>query len=464
MLIATARTLIRTSLWLVAAALACPVPAAEIDPAYLDQGSALAEAEMQRQGMPGMMLVVMDGDDPVLVRGFGRESVERDDPVGPATVFMYNSISKQLVAAAVMKLAEAGRLSVDDPVSRHLPDWTRLPTDLTIRHLLSHTSGMRDVHVQPALAALYDRAGTTWEQFSAADRDTPSDFAPGTRWSYSNNNYLMLTLIIERATGRALDAALDDLLFRPLDLASIRLCPAQPGTRRGEARGHVLRDGALAGHPPEPVHLFTGAGGFCGTATDLARWTRALATGRVVSPASYSLMTAPALLSGAEPADYGFGLALVRPDGIPRIGHGGYGGGFGAQAAYYPDLEITIVVMGNRFLFPERIERRIVRHLLLLAPPLYEEIPTSSEERRRFIGQFDVGVHGWHPRVEEREGRLWFALPAPRIEFPLIRVAEHELAGADDADGYRLTFSPDGNEMRLLGMGLMTWYGRKVEP
>ena len=465
MLIATERTLIRTFLCLLAAAFACPAPAAEIDPAHLEQASALAEAEMQRQGMPGMMLVVMDGDDPVLIRGFGRESTERDDRIGPATVFMYNSISKQLVAAAVMKLAEAGRLSVDDPVSRHLPDWTRLPTDLTVRHLLTHTSGMRDVHVQPALAALYDQPGTTWEQFSAADRDTPSDFAPGTRWSYSNNNYLMLTLIIERATGQALDAALDDLLFRPLGLASIQLCPTQPGTRRGEARGHVVRDGALAGHPPEPVHLFTGAGGFCGTATDLARWTRALATGRVVSPASYSLMTAPALLSGTEPADYGFGLALVRPDGIPRIGHGGYGGGFGAQAAYYPDLEITIVVMGNRFLFPERIERRIVASpARFLRRPFTKQIPTSARNGADLSGNSTSACMVGIRASRSARGASGSLCPSPRIEFPLIRVAEHELAGADDADGYRLTFSPDGNEMRLLGMGLMSWYGRKVDP
>ncbi|HUG62683.1 MAG TPA: serine hydrolase domain-containing protein [Methylomirabilota bacterium] len=462
--LAIPRLVARTWLCVLAATFLHPALAAEIEPARLDQASALAEAEMQRQGMPGMVLVVMQGDEPILARGFGRESLDRDDPVTPDTVFMYNSISKQLVAAAILKLAEAGQLSVDDLVSRHLPDWTRLPPGLSIRHLLTHTSGMRDVHVQPTLAELYDRPGTTWAQFAAADRDTPADFAPGSRWSYSNNNYLMLTLVVERATGRPLDEALEALLFRPLGLSSIRLCPSQPGGRRGEARGHLLRDGTLAGHPPEPVHLFTGAGGFCGTAPDLARWTRALATGQIVSPASYSLMTERAPLEGADPAYYGFGLALVCPDGVRRVGHGGYGGGFGAQAAYYPEAALTIVVIGNRFLFPERIERRVVRELFDLSPPPFQEMPTSAEERRRFAGAFDVGVHEWRPLVEERDGRLWFVLPGPRIEFPLIRVGENELAGADDADGYRLTFSPDGREMKLLGMGLMIWYGRRVAP
>jgi CubicO group peptidase (beta-lactamase class C family) len=428
---------------------------------HLAEAAAIAEAEMRRQGMPGMALVVMDGDRLVLARGFGRESSDRDDPVTPETLFMYNSISKQFVAAAVMKLAEQGRLSVEDPVSRHLPDWTRLPPELRIRHLLSHSSGMRDEHVQPELRTLFDRPGTSWADYSAAARDTPNDFAPGTRWSYANVNYLMLTLIVERATGGSLEAALDAMLLRPLGLSSVRPCAPSRGARRGEARGHVLRDGALAGHDPEPVHLFLGSGGYCGTALDLARWTRALAAGRVVSPESLAAMRARAPLAGGGSADYGFGLVLVRPDGVERIGHGGYGGGYSAQAAYYPDSDLTVVVTGNRFLFPERIERKLIRHPYMVAPP-HREVALGAKERRRFTGRFDVGVHGWHPRVEERDGRLWFALPGPPIEFPLIHVGEGVLAAADDPDGYRLAFSRDRSELRLLGMGLMTWYGRRA--
>ena len=458
-------TLVRAAAFLILAFHAvAPGPAAPTDPARFADVPAIAETEMRRQGMPGMVLVVMEGDEIRLARGFGLESVGRHDPVTADTVFMYNSISKQLVAAAVMKLAEAGRLSIDDPVSEHLPDWTRLPPELRLRHLLNQTAGMRDMHVQPVLAALSDRPGATWPEMAAAMRDTPSDFAPGSRWSYSNINYQMLTLVVERVTGQPLDQALAGLLFRPLGLSSVRLCPSPPGLHRGEARGLVLNEGALAGHPPEPVHLFTGAGGFCGTATDLARWTRALATGRVVSPHSYAQMIARAPLAGGRSADYGFGLALVEPDHVRRIGHGGFGGGFGAQAAYYPDADFIIVVMANRFLFPERIERRVIRHLLSLPSPSQDRRPLSADERRAFAGRYDVGVHGWHPRVEERGDQLWFVLPGPPIAFPLIRVDDDVLAGADDMDGYRLEFSPDRSELRLLGMGLMTWYGRRVAP
>jgi|GEM_PF-714505 len=438
-----------------------PSPAA-LRSADLADAAAAAETEMRRQGMPGMVLVVMQGDRIALARGYGVESSARPDPITPASLVMYNSLSKQFVAAAVMQLAEAGRLSVDDPVARHLPDWSHVPPALRIRHLLSHTSGMRDAHVQPELGALFDRPGTGWDEFAAATRETPSDWAPGTRWSYGNINYLMLQLIVERMVGHPLETALSDLLFRPLGLSSVRLCPTAPGGTPGEARGHVLRNGALAGHDPEPVHLFAGAGGLCGTTLDLARWTRALATGRAVSRSSFEQMSEAAPLADGGTADYGFALSLVRPDGVRRIGHGGYGGGFSAQAAYYPDSDLTTVVVGNRFLMPESIERKLVRRLLALPAPAYHEVPLTAEQRSNFAGSFDVGVHGWHPSIEEREGRLWFVLPGPPISFPLAYVGGDTLAETGNADGYRLVFSPDRRTVRLLGMGLMTWYGTRV--
>lgn len=455
--------------WLLLPASGCsPTPPAatqqarSIDARDLSEVAAIVEAEMRRQNIPGVGLVVMQGDRLLLARGFGLESTDRADPVTAETRFLYNSISKQLLAAAVMKLAEAGRLSIDDPVRRHLPDWPRLPPELRIRHLLNHTSGLRDAHVQPALQALFDRPGTSWAEFAAAARDTPSDAPPGTRWSYANMNFMMLQLIVERTAGQPLAEVIDELLVRPLGLASVRLCTPQPGGSRGEARGHVTRAGALAGHDPEPVHLYVGAGGYCGTASDLARFTRALATGRVVSRASWEAMTERAPLAGGGTADYGFAQVLIAPDGARRLGHGGYGGGMGAQAAYYPDSELTIVVMANRFAFPESIERKLVRRLLRLPEPSAEEAVLSAEDRRRFAGSFDVGVHGWHPRIEERDGQLWFALPGPPIAFPLTYLGDGVFRSAEDPDGWRFLYSPDASELRIQGMGQMTWYGRRV--
>ena len=424
-----------------------------------DEAAAVAEAALKGQQVPGLSLVVMKGDDVLLASGYGREDVGREDAVTPDTVFALGSMTKQFVAALVLRLAEEGRLSLDDPAARHLPDFTHLPPGLRIRHLLSHTSGMRDDLVKPEVAPFYLKPGSTFAEYLDVARHTPADFAPGSRWSYSNFNYQMLTVVVERVTGRPLEQALAERLFEPLGLRSIRLCPPQPGRVPGEARGHVGRGGTSIPHPPENFALFRGPGGCCGSALDMARWTRALASGKVVSPRSYRMMTSRARLTDGREADYGLALSLASPDGARRHGHGGYGGGFSGQAAYYPGAQLTVVVLANRFVFPEHVERKVARRLLGRPEPAPREVTLPPEERGRYAGSYDVGVRGWYVQVAEREGRLWFELSGPKMSLPLVYVGGREFVGAGDPDGYRLRYSEDGRELRLLGMGMMTWYG-----
>lgn len=420
---------------------------------------AIVKSALKSQQMPGLALVVMKGDKVVLAKGYGVEDVGRRDAVTPETVFAVGSMTKQFVAALVLKLAEQGKISLDDPVSRHLPDFTNLPPGLQIRHLLSHTAGMRDEFVQPELVAVYDKPDSTFEEYAAIARHSPADFTPGSRWSYSNINYLMLTLVVERLTGQPLEKALAERIFNQAGLRSFRLCPSQPGQTKGQARGHISRDNKLISHPPEKFEFFRGSGGYCGSALDMARWTRALAAGKIISPRSYRLMTSRMKLTDGSEADYGFAMSLVSPDGARRIGHGGYGGGFSGQAAYYPDRQLSVVVLINRFVFPEYIERKISRRLLNLPEPARREIALTAQERQLYAGSFDVGVRGWYVRIEERDGRLWFELSSPKMSLPLNHLGSGEFVSATDPDGYRLQFSKDRRELRLLGMGMMTWYG-----
>ena len=422
---------------------------------------AVAEAALKGQQVPGLSLVVMKGDDVLLARGYGLEDAGRKDAVTPDTVFEFGSMTKQFVAALVLRLAEEGRLSLDDPAARYLQEFTNLPPGLRIRHLLSHTSGMRDDLVKPEVAPFYMKPGSTFAEYLEVARHTTADFDPGSRWSYSNFNYQVLTVIIERLEGRSLEQALAERLFNPLGLRSIKLCPAQPGQVRGEARGHVNRGGTLVPHPPENFALFRGPGGYCGSALDMARWTRALASGKVISLRSYRMMTSPAKLTNGREADYGLALSLASPDGARRNGHGGYGGGFSSQAAYYPGAQLTVVVLTNRFVFPEYIERKVARRLLGLPEPVQREVALPPEERGRYVGSYDVGVRGWYVQVAEREGRLWFELSRPKMSLSLIHLGNREFVSATDPDGYRLHFSKDGRELRLLGMGMMTWYGTR---
>jgi len=431
-----------------------PQAAADADP------DAIMAAAVQAWQVPGAALVIMKRDEVVLARGYGLESAERPDAVAPTTSFALGSLSAQFTAALILKLAEERRLSIDDPVARHLPDFTRLPAGLRIRHLLTHTSGMRDFFLQPELDAVFQRPEATLQDVVAVVRHSPADFMPGTRWAYANINYVMLQVIAERVTRQVLEDAVENRIVAPLGLLTLKPCPPQPGGARGMARGHEVRGGALAGPPPENFHLFRGAAGYCGSAVDVALWTRALATGKVVNAASLAQMTAPVALAGERAADYGFAMALVSPDGLRRFGHGGFGGGFSLQAAYYPDAELTVVVMLNRFAFPEQLERRIVHAMLDLPPPAAREVALASPQRQNYVGSYDIGVPGRHAGVVEREGKLWFEM-APQPPQPLSYLGKGEFVQEGQPYGYRLYFdslSPPA-EVRILGVGLMNWYG-----
>lgn len=162
-------------------------------------------------------------------------------------------------------------------------------------------------------SALFRKLSTSLDEYVAAARHLPSDFAPGSRWSYSHTNYLMLTLVIEKVTGQLLEEQTAKRLFDPLQLPSIRLLPPRQGETAGEARGYRKKGDRLVAHPPENVSLFRGSVGYCGSALDLARWARALTTDKVVSPAAYREMTTRARLNhGLRPLHQRRSFAVVQ--------------------------------------------------------------------------------------------------------------------------------------------------------
>jgi D-alanyl-D-alanine carboxypeptidase len=456
------------SLVLLVLALGCatPAPHGALMSSSADHGvDSRASAVFEERRLPGLALAVLHGDEILLTRGYGRIDSAHEGTVDATTVFQLGSISKQFLAALVLSLAQEGRVSLDDPVIDHLPDFGQLPSSVHVRHLLNHTSGLRELLTVPEAHAGFDDLTRSRTELEALVRTLPVDFQPGSRWSYSNTNYTLLALLVERVTGEPYEDVLVERFFRPLGLSSIRQCPSLP-QRPTEAIGHEWHEGANVEAAPENMEWIRGDGGLCGNAIDVARWTRLLATGRVVAAPLYEEMIAPARLANGSHADYGFGLSLVRLEAQPRVGHNGAMRGFSATAAYYPDAEMTVVVLANRGdVRTESIERPIARRLLDLPEPVYREQPLSAEQRRRYIGSYDIGV--FDVQVVERDGRLWIEMPRPGPTTALTYLGEEEFAGDADPDAYRVTFvgnSGTAETLRLL-MGGMHWYGyRSREP
>jgi len=447
--------------------------------ASIDEVEALAARALDQHAVPGMALVVLREDGLLLARGYGVADVGAGPgeehaaaaadgrvaamgsagTVSPTTVFQLGSISKQFLAALVVALAEDGVLSLDDAVARHLPDFTELPPPLRVRHLLNHTSGLRELFMLPEAQSGFADLTAGVDALRAAVRRAPVDFEPGSRWSYSNTNYTLLAFVVESLTGVAYHEALAQRFFRPLQLTSLRQCTALP-SQAGEARGHVRRGGTVVVAAPENMNWAWGDGGLCGTAMDVARWTRLLATGRVVSGTSYAQMTAPASLAQGREADYGHAISLVAMDGVTKRAHNGAMAGFSASAAYYPASALTVVVLANRGdVRTEVIERAVARRLLGLPEPVFTERELAPEQRARLAGTYDIGV--FDVDVVDRDGQLWLQVPAPGPTTPLRQLGEGHFAGAIEPDAYRVTFSSGAGpaqELRLF-MAAMHWYG-----
>lgn len=304
--------------------------------AQLDRIVARAAA---RHGFMGAVLVTRDGTT-LLDRGYGSASLELDVPNTPATRFRIGSVTKQFTAAAILVLEERGQLRLSDSVARHLPEAPATWATITLHQLLTHTSGIANLTRLPEFR--------TWVRLpqTAADvlnrlRDLPLDFPPGDRHAYSNSNYLLLGLVIERLSGQPYAAFLHDHVLDPLGLRdtdvdnNFELVPRR-------AAGHGWLMGTYLNAPYTDMTVPHAAGALYSTTHDLRRWIEGLLAGRLLRPATVARMLTP------EREDYALGVRVTTdPDGRRLIAHGGSIAGFSAFLGHYPEGKVTIVVLAN---------------------------------------------------------------------------------------------------------------------
>lgn len=257
----------------------------------------------------------------------GASGRERDGrtPLGPDSTMVIGSVTKTFVAAAVLRLAEEGRLELDDPVSRHLPA-VDVSDEITVRQLLDHTSGLADVFNDTSRGWLEDAPGRarTADEILGAVRDPW--YEPGEGWAYANTNYFLLGLIVERLTGQPLDAVLTSRLLAPLGLDSTRMLTGAPGD------------------PLEPAWatIFWASGAMTSTAADLARWGDALYAGEVLTPPSRTRMLT------VNDHDYGLGAQRIEVGRLTGYGHTGLLNTYTTLLLHLPDEQVTVALLVNR--------------------------------------------------------------------------------------------------------------------
>jgi len=404
---------------------------------------------------PAVSVAVLRGKDTLVMKGYGDASIDPRRQATVSTVYRIGSITKQFTSAAIMRLIERGKLSLDDPMSKYLPDVPLHGHTVTIRQLLNHTSGIHSYTSDAAWAKTWAQDLTPRQIVAFVDKDT-FDFAPGAEWRYNNTGYVLLDMIIEKITGEPYAAYLQHDLFTPLGLRQTSYCPTRP-TDASFAAGYSSTGGnAKPAEFLSMTHPFS-AGALCSTVRDLVIWQRALAGGRVVNARSYALMTIPDTLNNGKRLSYGFGLAPGALGAHRSIGHGGGVHGFTTSSIFFPDDSVNVVVFSNSDRGPDALALNIGRAVfgipLVAGPKPLVAVPLSDADRDRLPGVYDLAPPGGgkfviHIMVEN--GQLMSQAEGPgQGKFPLVHVGNLQFGAAFDPR-LRLTFIAENGKIVKL--------------
>lgn len=297
-------------------------------------------AAVEHDQFTGAVLIARDGK-PVFSRGYGKANYELDVPNTPDTVFQIASLTKQFTAAAILQLQERGKLKVGDPVCKYVDDCPAAWRPITLRHLLTHTSGIKNFSSLPGWDE--DIGRRTYRPYELVDlfRNLPLEFAPGERFKYSNSGYVLLGLVIERASGKRYGEFLHENIFAPLGMTrtvfddNLTLIP-------GRAAGYYSRgtDFVLTPYNVNQSTQFAGSG-IATTTKDLLVWDQALYTTRLLSQPSLDEMFAP------YKNDYAYGWQTGQKLGRRKLDHSGSNDGYSSYLIRFPDQRVTVIVLSN---------------------------------------------------------------------------------------------------------------------
>ena len=295
---------------------------------------------------PGSALLILRDGKPIQTKVEGAADVESGRRITAKTNFRLASVTKQFTATAILLLAKDGKLSIDDPVSKHVSgSWPAYANGVTIRHLLTHTSGLRDYdeNVPETSAQLTD---SDVQAFVA--RQTSLLFAPGEQYRYSNTGYAILARIVEHTSKQAFPAFLKTRIFKPLGMKNTVAHIEGADTIKHRAYGHSRTATGWKRNDQSATSAVLGDGGIYSNVIDLAKWIRALDRCTLLDCATLQQSWTSAKLNDGTPTNYGFGWRLETRDGARVISHTGETRGFRNALLRYPDKKIVVILLTNR--------------------------------------------------------------------------------------------------------------------
>ncbi len=316
-----------------------------LDPTLRTRVDRVATAVMAERGFPSVSIAVVQGGKLVYTHAYGLAHIDPALPATPEMRYSIGSISKQFTAAAILILQEQGKLRLDDPVGKYVPGLTE-GDKVTIREILSHTSGYQDYWPEDYLMTPMEKP-TTAQAILDTWAKKPLDFPPGTQWQYSNTNYVIAGLIVERVSGQPLMQFLSEHIFHPLGMHSVWDSDEAKLTSTDATPYVRAALGPLRPAPKEGRGWMFAAGELAMTAHDLALWDQSLIARSVLKPESYKEMFTEVKLKDGKGTGYGLGLEVSTRAGHPTLEHSGEVTGFTSDNLVQLDNGVAVVALTN---------------------------------------------------------------------------------------------------------------------
>jgi CubicO group peptidase (beta-lactamase class C family) len=382
--------------------------------AQADKIDEYVAAEMAKRKIPGLALAVIKNGEIVKAKGYGLANVELNARVTPETIFQSGSVGKQFTSTLVMMLVEEGKIGVDDPISKYLPDSPEIWNPITVRHLLTHTSGISN----NLYRQINMRQDYTEDELLKKIASIPLDFQPGEKWRYSNPGYILLGIIVGKVTGKFYGDVMREKIFAPLGMTTARVINEED-IIPNRAAGYRLVSGELKNQQWVAPRLNTTAdGSLYMTVLDLAKWDAALYGEKLLKRASLDVMWTPVKLTGGNIHPYGFGWSLGEVRGHRIVEHGGAWQGFTSFISRYVNDKFTVVALTN---LAGQDPGTIVRRVAGLYNPELQPVERKSIKLDAKVFDPYAGDYQLSPSVNisvSREGDKFYAQVTgqPKVE------------------------------------------------
>jgi CubicO group peptidase (beta-lactamase class C family) len=417
-------------------------------------------AEWGKPDSPGCALAVIQDGEIVHKRGYGMADLERDVPLSPHSVFDLGSTSKQFVALCILLLAEQGKLSLDDDIRRYIPEMPDYGEPITLRHLVHHTSGIRDYLELMSLCGMrFENDYYEGEIIALLARQKELNFKPGEEYLYSNSGYFLLGEIVKRVAGQSLNDFAREQIFEPLGMDHTRFYDDFTMIVPDRAIGYAPREGG--GYGIELYHSdLVGDGGLLSSVEDLFLWDQNFYENKLGGggPELIDRMLTRGTLNDGKELSYAFGLELSQYRGLPIVRHGGSWAGYRSELIRFPEQRFSVICLSNLSTFNPTALAKQVADLYLEgqfqgeASTPVEEVPTAlyPADLEGKTGDFINPKTGMVLNLSLKDGKLTVSHPSGLI-FQIVPTGEDRFRSVDAPVDLAFAFEEPsaGEAMRL---------------